>query len=1264
MPSDFISLFNGDLDLNSPSTLYSKESVYDLLPRELQLPASTQQNQEGMSQTSGGEADPLPSAPLASDAKFYSLTMDGPRSTSSSTISSSGSLSDQKPAHNRNVDPEDIRSTRVVPEVIGIEGGSGNCSSAVNGRCNAELGAVRGATSQEAQTHHQMTPSKRRTILNISPPPQDLLDDSRMSCQDEAPLDSELSNSIWMDDSLSNFSVMSTSSYNDNTEVPRKSRKRTPRQRPGPKAAPAANASTDVFDADSANGPHFVLSQLGPDTKTGSKGSSEDPPTPVQKGGILSMQFPQKCEGKELKILAQPETQHRARYLTEGSRGSVKDRTQQGFPTVKLEGVNEPVVLQIFVGNDSGRVKPHGFYQACRVTGRNTTACKEVNIDGTTVIEVVLDQSTSMTLAVDCVGILKLRNADVEARIGVAGSKKKSTRARLVFRVNIPRSDGSVLTLQAPSSPILCSKLNRKQIISRNSSVNPANHLIVKVPPYQNQAITSSVCVGVYVVTNAGRSHDVQPFTYTPDPAVKTEMPSPVTTCSFDEQIKDGALMPPILPLVKREDFTPMEVTSNLQSSGVFKQSVDLCSTQQNSEMTAGQLNNSIAFSSNLANQAGEPDNGKAAAYTNPEPLSTIQKQDIAPSCAFSLSAESLLPQAPQQFLVESRDGLQQDMSVSSSEPVGRLCAEPATQQQQQQQHLPLFPQDEVAQLEEAVRQLKAKGYCSLPLQSDNSIAKQQQQQHIQHQQQIQNQQLHQQQIQQRQIQNQQIQQQQIQQQQIQNQQIQQQQIQQQQIQQQHIQNQQIQQQQIQQQQIQQQQGETAEASQTLVTNQGSLFQSDQQQQQNQSEQQQAALFQQANDLCSMQTSFLQQTPSHSSPSMFHNPTSLAETQDPQGSLYQKASQEQVQAALFQSTMTVLQSQEQQPATTGLFLPQSSLPTQLSTNSSPQQQQQLAFLTALQSSSPEQQPVFQTQAPMSAIQQRSPMEQQQASQHQPLTQPTQQTSLFQTISPHSSPNSLSPGQQQQQAGLLFCTNGLSPQPPASNIMYTNQGQMPPLTSSNLEPQKSQNPSLPFSQASMVTVNQQNGPEPMSLGNPANPQQQVLFQEQQPMQLGGNPNNQQEQPVGLFMPQSNIQSLQGELAAQELAQTAMFASQNGVTSLQTTTSSSVQQPGNLFQNAVNPPSQTQQAGLFLFSIQNECDQLMNTPGNTLTDQIIAISQSGQNQRESDARIQSLLSQSLSQPVTVQSSMSASQNMEKIDDLLVSLQESNSNLTRSF
>lgn len=47
--------------------------------------------------------------------------------------------------------------------------------------------------------------------------------------------------------------------------------------------------------------------------------------------------------------------------------------------------------------------------------------------------------------------------------------------------------------------------------------ISPKNHLIVKVPQYQNQTITSPVSVAIYVVTNAGRSHDVQPFTYTPD---------------------------------------------------------------------------------------------------------------------------------------------------------------------------------------------------------------------------------------------------------------------------------------------------------------------------------------------------------------------------------------------------------------------------------------------------------------------------------------------------------------------------------------------------------------------------------------------------------------------------------------------------------------------------------------------------------------------------------------------------------------------------
>ena len=50
----------------------------------------------------------------------------------------------------------------------------------------------------------------------------------------------------------------------------------------------------------------------------------------------LSVSFPHKVGGYELKIIRQPEDQHRARYLTEGSRGTVKDKTQQSHPTIKV----------------------------------------------------------------------------------------------------------------------------------------------------------------------------------------------------------------------------------------------------------------------------------------------------------------------------------------------------------------------------------------------------------------------------------------------------------------------------------------------------------------------------------------------------------------------------------------------------------------------------------------------------------------------------------------------------------------------------------------------------------------------------------------------------------------------------------------------------------------------------------------------------------------------------------------------------------------
>lgn len=191
------------------------------------------------------------------------MTMGSPSSAfpTSSSFTMLASAADRGPAHDVGT-PGEVSSRRKA-EMLAVEDKLSSSNGGGIGRACGEKG---GAASQ--QHHHQMTPSKR-PVLNISPPPEDLFDDSHMSgCHEDLLQDSEQSNSIWTENSASNFSLMSSNSYNDNTEVPRKARKRTPRQRPGSKPVSAEETSMDVFDADSAKAPHFVLSQLGPDSKT------------------------------------------------------------------------------------------------------------------------------------------------------------------------------------------------------------------------------------------------------------------------------------------------------------------------------------------------------------------------------------------------------------------------------------------------------------------------------------------------------------------------------------------------------------------------------------------------------------------------------------------------------------------------------------------------------------------------------------------------------------------------------------------------------------------------------------------------------------------------------------------------------------------------------------------------------------------------------------------------------------------------------------
>ncbi|XP_048461571.1 nuclear factor of activated T-cells, cytoplasmic 3 isoform X1 [Rhincodon typus] len=268
----------------------------------------------------------------------------------------------------------------------------------------------------------------------------------------------------------------------------------------------------------------------------------------------------------ELKIEVQPKTHHRAHYETEGSRGAVK-ASSGGHPVVKLQGYNEkPINLQMFIGTADDRyLRPHAFYQVHRITGKTVaTASQEIIVTSTKVLEIPLLPENNMTASIDCAGILKLRNSDIELRKGETDIGRKNTRVRLVFRVHIPQPNGKVVSLQAASIPVECSQRSAQELpqiekYSTNSCsvsggeemiVNGFNflpeskivflekgpdgrpqwevegkivreksqgvNLVVEVPPYHNKSVTSAVQVQFYVCNGKRKRSQSQRFTYLP----------------------------------------------------------------------------------------------------------------------------------------------------------------------------------------------------------------------------------------------------------------------------------------------------------------------------------------------------------------------------------------------------------------------------------------------------------------------------------------------------------------------------------------------------------------------------------------------------------------------------------------------------------------------------------------------------------------------------------------------------------------------------
>uniref|UniRef100_A0A8C5GVP0 Nuclear factor of activated T-cells, cytoplasmic 1-like n=1 Tax=Gouania willdenowi TaxID=441366 RepID=A0A8C5GVP0_GOUWI len=290
----------------------------------------------------------------------------------------------------------------------------------------------------------------------------------------------------------------------------------------------------------------------------------------------LDWQLPSSSGPYSLQMEVQPKSHHRAHYETEGSRGAVK-ALAGGHPVIQLHGYmeSEPLTLQLFIGTADDRLlRPHAFYQVHRITGKTvSTPSHEALHNNTKVLEIPLLPENNMRAIIDCAGILKLRNSDIELRKGETDIGRKNTRVRMVFRVHINQSTGRTVSLQVASNPIECSQRSAQELplvdkqsletcagpggermlldghnfqhdskvvflekaqdghhlweteakVERDAS--KPNTLIVEIPPYRNQRLSSPVQVNFYVCNGKRKRSQYQRFTYVPAsaPTIKTE---------------------------------------------------------------------------------------------------------------------------------------------------------------------------------------------------------------------------------------------------------------------------------------------------------------------------------------------------------------------------------------------------------------------------------------------------------------------------------------------------------------------------------------------------------------------------------------------------------------------------------------------------------------------------------------------------------------------------------------------------------------------
>ncbi|KAM4631352.1 nuclear factor of activated T-cells, cytoplasmic 1 [Polymixia lowei] len=326
----------------------------------------------------------------------------------------------------------------------------------------------------------------------------------------------------------------------------------------------------------------------------------------------LDWQLPSSSGPYSLQIEVQPKSHHRAHYETEGSRGAVK-ALAGGHPVVQLHGYmeSEPLTLQLFIGTADDRLlRPHAFYQVHRITGKTvSTPSHEALQSNTKVLEIPLLPENNMRALIDCAGILKLRNSDIELRKGETDIGRKNTRVRMVFRVHVSQPAGRTVSLQAASNPIECSQRSAQELplvdkqsletcpapggekmllsghnFQHDSKVvfvekaqdghhlweteakverdrSKPNSLLVEIPPYRNQRLSTPVQVNFYVCNGKRKRSQYQRFTYVPAnvPTIKTEphddYDAPLVVCPhpkpyFAQQVMTPAMTSDLRPCV------------------------------------------------------------------------------------------------------------------------------------------------------------------------------------------------------------------------------------------------------------------------------------------------------------------------------------------------------------------------------------------------------------------------------------------------------------------------------------------------------------------------------------------------------------------------------------------------------------------------------------------------------------------------------------------------------------------------------------------